>query len=267
MAGPAPDMTLSPELRLRVISAVVLAPLTLALIWAGGAFFLAMLLAVAYLLSREWSALVETPGGAIAMSAAAAAAVVATWFDYAPVALILLTGAGLVLWIVQRTDSADRRLSMIGPLYIGGACMALLWLRLRPEFGFELVLWLILVVWATDIGAYFVGRSIGGVKLAPAVSPGKTWSGLFGGVGCAAAVGACLAWLTGIAGAHVAALMGAALAVAAQLGDLFESWLKRRKGLKDSGNLIPGHGGLLDRVDGLMTTAPGLAVLVWLTGL
>ncbi len=264
MAVPVRDMTLSPELRLRVISAAVLAPLTLALIWLGGPVFLALLIGVSYLLAREWVALVETWGGALVLASLCSVAAAATFFGYPVWGLLVMAVAALAIGVMAPADSPDRGFSALGPLYVGGACVALMWLRMRPEYGFELVLWLFLVVWATDIGAYFVGRSFGGAKLARAVSPGKTWSGLFGGVGCAAAVGGVFAWAVGIAGAHMGAFIGAVLAVVAQLGDLFESLLKRRKGVKDSGNLIPGHGGLLDRVDGVMTAAPGLAVLAWL---
>ncbi len=267
MAVLAPEMAISPELRLRIISAVILAPLTLAVVWAGGVFLLTGLVVAAYFLAREWTALVATPGGAISIAVPAAVAVGATYLNHAVWALVGLAVLGLVYRVISRADSADRDLASVGPLYIGGACMALLWLRMRPESGFDLVLWLFLVVWATDIGAYFVGRQIGGAKLAPAISPGKTWAGLIGGTGCAAIIGGGLAWVAGFIGAHLAALAGGVLAVASQLGDLFESWLKRRRGVKDSGSLIPGHGGLLDRVDGLMTAAPGLAILAWFTKL
>jgi len=267
MVVPAPDMAISPELRLRIISAVILAPITLGVVWAGGAFLLAGLLIAIFLLAREWAALVATPGGVISIAAPAVIGVGATYVNQVGWALVGLVVVGLVYRAVGRADSPDRNLAAVGPLYIGGACMALLWLRMQPDAGFGLVLWLFLVVWATDIGAYFVGRTLRGAKLAPAISPGKTWAGLVGGTGCAAVIGGGLAWLTGLVGALLAAVAGGALAVASQLGDLFESWLKRRRGVKDSGNLIPGHGGLLDRVDGLMTAAPGLAILAWLTKL
>jgi phosphatidate cytidylyltransferase len=115
---------------------------------------------------------------------------------------------------------------------------------------FELVFWLMLVTWATDIFAYFAGRSIGGPKLAPRISPNKTWAGLLGGMAGAAVVGAAAAWLFGIGEPFT--WLGAPMGLLAQLGDLYESRVKRRLGVKDSGNLIPGHGGVLDRLDGLL---------------
>jgi phosphatidate cytidylyltransferase len=123
------------------------------------------------------------------------------------------------------------------------------------------LLWLFLVVWATDIFAYFVGRGIGGAKLAPSISPGKTWAGLVGGMLGAAVVGGIVSTATG-GPIWLAIVAAPVLAVVAQAGDLFESLLKRRAGVKDSGTLIPGHGGALDRLDGLLFATPVYALLV-----
>jgi phosphatidate cytidylyltransferase len=152
-----------------------------------------------------------------------------------------------------------------GAAYLGTACLTFLWLR--SDFDRALALWLIAVVWATDIGAYLVGRSLGGPKLAPSISPGKTWSGLAGGVGAAGLAGLGAALLHGQG--RVAELVAASmvLALVAQVGDLFESSLKRRFGVKDSSDLIPGHGGVLDRVDGLLAAALALGGALWLTGI
>ena len=131
--------------------------------------------------------------------------------------------------------------------------------------GLTLLLWLLLTVWATDIFAFFVGRSLGGPRLAPRISPKKTWSGLAGGVLAAVAVG--LAFAYGLDSSKNWAfpmVLGALLALIAQAGDLMESGLKRRFGVKDSSNLIPGHGGVLDRIDGLMPTSIAVAILIWL---
>ncbi|MEA3010105.1 MAG: phosphatidate cytidylyltransferase [Sphingomonadales bacterium] len=137
-----------------------------------------------------------------------------------------------------------------GMLYVGIPSFALLvieWAR------FDLVFWLMLVTWATDIFAYFAGRSIGGPKLAPRISPNKTWAGLIGGMAGAAVVGAVAAWLFGLSAEVPAFLwLGAPMGLLAQLGDLYESSVKRRRGVKDSGTLLPGHGGVLDRLDGLL---------------
>lgn len=153
-----------------------------------------------------------------------------------------------------------------GVLYV--AAMALSFIILRePQLGgsLSLVIYLLAVVWATDIGAYFAGRQVGGPKLAPAISPNKTWSGLIGGMISAVAVGGLLSIFFAFPHSLTqAAWVSSLLAVVAQTGDLFESWMKRKAGLKDSGHLIPGHGGILDRVDGLTFTAPLLVVLHYL---
>jgi phosphatidate cytidylyltransferase len=145
-----------------------------------------------------------------------------------------------------------------GVPYIVPAAAALLALRAHGPMP---ILFVLCVVWASDIGAYTVGRLVGGPKLAPAISPGKTRSGAVGGLLAAVCVGFAAAWLDG--GRYgIATAVAAVLGVAAQAGDLFESWIKRRVGVKDSGHLIPGHGGLLDRLDAVLFAAPAAALLV-----
>lgn len=140
-----------------------------------------------------------------------------------------------------------------GFIYALAAALALLWIRDRSYDGLALVLWVFIVTWGTDIGAYFTGRAIGGPKLAPAISPGKTWSGLYGGVAAAAVIGGAWAFYAGL---HLVILLLAPLfSVASQGGDLFESWMKRRAGIKDSGTWLPGHGGVFDRLDGMLPVA------------
>ena len=140
------------------------------------------------------------------------------------------------------------------------AAVALLWLRHQPASGRETILWVLACIWATDIGAYFVGRTAGGAKLAPSISPGKTWSGLIGGMAWAAVASAGVGYAFGLGETVHLALAGAALAIVGQAGDLLESAAKRRAGVKDSGRLIPGHGGLLDRIDGLMAVLVAVAI-------
>jgi phosphatidate cytidylyltransferase len=126
--------------------------------------------------------------------------------------------------------------------------------------GFALALWTLAIVWATDIGAYFAGRAIGGPKLAPVISPNKTWAGLFGGMVLAGVAGGAITFF-----GHLPVLtywLAPLLAIAAQLGDLAESGMKRRAGVKDSGHILPGHGGLLDRIDGMLPVAILVAALV-----
>jgi len=147
----------------------------------------------------------------------------------------------------------------LGVGYIGTAAIALLFLREQPQ-GFLLALWTLVIVWATDIGAYFAGRRIGGAKLAPSISPNKTWAGLVGGMLAAAIVGGLIAYAAQLPA--MALWLAAPLAVVAQLGDLLESGMKRRAGVKDSGKILPGHGGLLDRIDGMLPVAIVVAALV-----
>jgi len=131
--------------------------------------------------------------------------------------------------------------------------LALLWIRERDAHGIELLVWVFIVTWSTDIGAYFAGRSFGKRKLAPTISPNKTVEGLYGGIAAATILGSTWAFATGLGTALLA--LAPVLAVAAQAGDLFESGLKRRAGIKDSGTWLPGHGGALDRLDGLVPVA------------
>lgn len=206
------------DLRLRVASACVLAPLGLAALWLGGVAWLLLVGLLTVGLGVEWVALCRRLG-----------------------------------------RSARLPAMLAGVPYVGLGAAALLWLRAGPGSGPRAVLFVILVVWASDIGAYAVGRLIGGPLLAPGISPGKTWAGAIGGLSAAAAVG--------FAGLHPAsALVAAGLGIAAQAGDLMESAMKRGFGVKDSGWLIPGHGGLLDRFDGLLTAAPAAAALALLAG-
>jgi phosphatidate cytidylyltransferase len=152
-----------------------------------------------------------------------------------------------------------------GITYIALPTISLLWLRSMDK-GFAITFWLILCVWATDIAAYFAGRAFGGWKLMPRVSPSKTWSGLAGGIVGAAIIGALTAIIMGTPHPVWLIIISGFLAIIAQIGDLFESWVKRFFGVKDSGTMLPGHGGILDRVDGIVTVAPFVALLMLLTG-
>ena len=154
---------------------------------------------------------------------------------------------------------------LFGFFYCLLPAVSLLWIRERAEYegigtGFDLLIWVFLVVWSTDIGAYFAGRAIGGPKLAPSISPNKTIAGLVGGVVSAVLLAG--AWVYFVRLPAVLLWLAVLFAVAAQLGDLFESGLKRRAGVKDSGTWLPGHGGLLDRLDGLVPVAVLTAALM-----
>ena len=166
----------------------------------------------------------------------------------------LLAGAAFFIVIITQ-----RRELGLGVLYCGLPVLALVIIRRQHE-GVVFALWALALVWMCDIGAYFAGRAIGGPKLAPRVSPNKTWAGLIGGVILAGLFGAFMHWAYGLPLRMT--LATPLLAIVAQAGDLYESWLKRRAGVKDSGNILPGHGGVMDRLDGLVPVAPLAALLV-----
>lgn len=202
-------------------------------------------------------------GSAIVLFAIAGTAL---WFGGIAFGLLLLVGGALVVveWLalvraMTLGGGAKGALMLLGPLAILGA-MAGLWF-IRDHLGMTAALWVFGMVWATDIGAYFAGRAFGGARLAPAISPSKTWSGLIGGMVAALIASATIGDRAGIVG--VPLWIGLFMGLLAQLGDLGESWMKRRAGVKDSGRLIPGHGGLFDRVDGLLPVALLLGALAF----
>lgn len=239
----------------------MLGPVVLLCIWFGGPAWTALMALAGLGLGLEWARLCgcsvrRLPGIAVP-SALIVAGVVGFW-PYGVLALAVGTAAAA---------AAGRRWLMGGLIYIGVTFLALATLR-AGEAGRSNVLFLVLVVWACDIGAYGAGRLLGGPKLAPSISPGKTWSGACGGLVAGMVAGAAVAiWVSpGEWGAGRAALAALLLGVASQAGDLLESWMKRRFGVKDSGRSIPGHGGLLDRLDGLLAAAPVAATIAAITG-
>lgn len=199
---------------------------------------------------------------AIAMILVAVAAALFGGYYFA--VLVAAAATGMYYEWMRITRGWGAAWSVGGFIYALIPALALLWLRDRADHGLALVLWIFIVTWATDMGAYFVGRAFGRTKLAPSISPGKTVEGLYGGMAGAAILGG--VWVL-YAELEVALLVLAPLfAFAAQGGDLFESWMKRRAGVKDSGDWLPGHGGLLDRLDGLVPVAV-LTAMVQLAGL
>jgi phosphatidate cytidylyltransferase len=246
------------ELGRRVGAGVAAALVALAALAIGGLAWWLLAAALALVGLAEWGRLVGAERSRFVLSAlvlgvALVAAAPTAWGpDRSTTALLLILS--LLLMLLPRSAGAAW-----GAAYLGTAAIALLFLRDQPD-GFALTLWTLLVVWATDIGAFFAGRRIGGAKLAPRLSPNKTWAGLGGGMAAALLVGGVVAMLTGLP--RPALWLGAPLAVVAQAGDLFESALKRRAGVKDSGAVLPGHGGVLDRVDGLLPVAILVAALL-----
>jgi phosphatidate cytidylyltransferase len=247
------------DLGRRALSAAVLAPLALGCIWYGGPPYILLIAFAAVGLAIEWVWLCgatpsRVPGAAVPAVVLAGLVLALHWFWTG--AVLMLAGFA-VLWIATRRAQLGA-----GILYVGLPTMALEWLRLETASGRANVLLLVLIVWASDIGAYAVGRLLDGPKLAPRLSPGKTWSGAIGGLIAAIVVGQLAAGLLGGAPIGRTAVLAGLLGIATQAGDLLESGIKRHFGVKDSGRLIPGHGGLLDRLDGLLAAAPVAAVAV-----
>lgn len=209
------------------------------------------------------SDLMVRAGSALVMFAIAG---VALWLGGIAFALLLLIVGALVLveffGLMQRMSvgaGLALLLRIAGPICVLVA-VAGLW-YVREALGMTAALWILGMVWATDIGAYAAGRAFGGARLAPAISPGKTWSGLFGGMIAALVASATIGDRAGIAG--VPLWIGLFMGLIAQMGDLGQSWMKRRAGVKDSGKLIPGHGGAFDRVDGLIPVAFSLGLMAF----
>jgi phosphatidate cytidylyltransferase len=263
-------------LLLRIASALVLAPLALGAVWAGGRWVLALGLFAVAAMGWEWSRLaVRGRFGAAAalipMTGLAATATLSLGAGAGIACLVAAVGALLVLAVAAGSGTGEPVWAAAGTLWIALGTIAFLALAILPEKVHETVFWLLAVVWANDIAAYAAGRGLGGPKLAPRLSPNKTWAGFAGGVVASGLVGGLAATAFG---ASLPALIGMSLllGIAAQLGDLAESWAKRHFGVKDSGRLIPGHGGVLDRVDGLLaasalagvvTLAAGRPPLLW----
>ena len=262
-------------LPVRIVSALVLAPPVLVVLYLGSPYSDVLVCIVAALVAWEWARLCG--GGAVGMpgvaliAAVLAASITAALGFYSVAGWVIAAGSAAAALAATRVRLGEPMWYAIGVVYLGTAMLAFLWLRADPFTGRTVILWLIAVVWATDVGAYVAGRSIGGPRLAPGISPGKTWAGLVGGALAAAVAGFAAAVVLGmgtvdLAGLARITLVGAVLAVVAQVGDLFESHLKRRAGAKDSSNLIPGHGGVLDRIDGLLAAALALGGAVWVMG-
>lgn len=201
------------------------------------------------------------------MPVAAVSAVLMLQLGNVGAAMGIVVAGAILIWGLAKWGAVDDiMVTTFGVLYVSVAGMSLAWLRNLPENGLETVSFLVGVVIAMDIGAYAAGRTFGGPKMAPKISPGKTWSGLLGGATCAGGVGVVAAVISGQTALFAFAVLGVFLGLAAQGGDLIESALKRRHNVKDSGTLIPGHGGVLDRLDGFLTVAPLAGLLVWIYG-
>lgn len=253
------------EMRLRLVSAAVLIPTVLLFTWFDEVSFMVLVLLTGALVLREWLRMVGAGdlagvrwvgwSGLVLIALAALTAPM-------PVAAVVALAAMLAAALVARAQRVDVAVPWVaaGTVYAGLAIMALVALR-RGADGFGAVVFVFLVAWATDTFAFFVGRRVGGPKLWHRVSPSKTWSGAFGGLVAGTLFGALVARWLGVPVTGATLLVAALIAVVAQAGDLLESAAKRHFAVKDAGSIIPGHGGVMDRVDGLIT-ASFLAVLL-----
>ncbi|MDP3076824.1 phosphatidate cytidylyltransferase [Bradyrhizobium sp.] len=255
----------SRNLMMRVLAALVLAPAAIAIAYAGGFLWAALVTLAAIGLYVEWLMIVGAGREPRVIASGAAALAIGgiclAWGRIDTALVVLVVGLVAVALL-----SGERRLwTMTGFLYAAAAELASVLVRLDPVKGFAALMLVLLVVWASDIGGYFAGRGIGGPKLWPRVSPKKTWAGAIGGFALSLGVaGGFAAFGYGQAGPLL--LLAAVLSIASQLGDLFESAVKRRFGVKDSSHIIPGHGGLMDRLDGFVAAIVLAAIFGLLRG-
>jgi len=267
------------NLLLRVISAAVLAPVALVAAYLGGLPFAVFWGVAALVVLWEWMTLVVGPNYRVLVASCAAAIAVADFLAWLgkPVTATFVIGLGALAGAIFAPG--ERRLWVVaGTGYSGGMVLAPVFLRADSGFGFALILLLFAIVWTTDVVGYFAGRAFGGPKLWPAISPKKTWSGAVCGTVGAIVIAVFVARHFGLFDRIATIAVALLLSVVAQAGDLFESWVKRRFNAKDSSHIIPGHGGVMDRLDGFWAAAvvgcvvgvlrggfdePARGVLIW----
>ena len=252
------------DLGVRALSAAVLIPAVLADVWAGGIWFHLFVALLGILMAQEWVTIVHRQNPVqFALHAAGAMCGALLPLDAGLagglIAIAVLWAASAGLAAAEEPGGSAWRYLGVG--YVSIPMIALVLLREDPDYGIAAIVWVMLIVWAADTLAYFAGRIIGGPKLAPRISPKKTWAGLGGAVaGSAIAALAVVLWLK-LPALMMPVLVAACLAIVEQAGDLFKSAMKRQYGVKDSGHLIPGHGGVIDRVDGLVAVATAAALI------
>lgn len=245
------------DLRIRTLSAAVLIPLVLFAVWFGGFVFTGFIFALGIFMAIEWVKIsFGTNKLQLLIHELAAAAVIMGSVTLSLAAIIILS---VVSWVLQRKDGINYW-KVVGVAYVGLPVLALSILRDDVQFGMKAVVWCMVIVWSADVMAYFFGRIIGGPKLVPRISPKKTWAGMVGAIVGAVLASVLFSYFTQL-GFWPLAGVAAGFAVLEQGGDIFESAFKRHFGVKDSGNSIPGHGGVLDRIDGLIAVVVA-AVLV-----
>src|SRR5262245_8036557 len=246
----------------RLLSGIAMAVIAAGALAAGAAAFNALVFVLALLLSWEWGRLVHGRGAEIVIAvhvAAAALAVGLAALGFVGLGLLALPIGAIVAMLLSL--GRHSLFAVLGVFYAGLPAVTLIWLRSDPTYGLRAAVFVILLVIAADTGAFLAGRGLGGPKLWPSVSPNKTWAGLLGGVLAGGIAGALMALAVPGSSALRLGATAAVLAFLAQMGDLMESAIKRRFGAKDTSALIPGHGGVMDRLDGLViaATAAGLA--------
>lgn len=253
------------EMKLRLVSAAILIPLVLTATWLGEVPFALVVLLTGLLVLTEWLRMIGA-GRAVTLHGAAFTALgiltVCAVTQPVGLALLVLAGAvaGIALVAAVHRGSAGVRWAAAGMLYAGVAVLALIVLRKGTD-GFGAVVFVFLIAWATDIAAFFVGRKLGGPRLWRRVSPSKTWSGALGGLLAGAVCGVLVVAVLDAPLSVFAFVAAALVAVSAEAGDLLESAAKRRFAIKDAGSLIPGHGGVMDRVDGLIAASVATVLL------
>lgn len=273
MSGVAPDIQpvtsgdakTSSNLFVRVVAALILAPLTIMVVFTGGWLWILLVTAVAVGLFYEWDTIVNAKRdprvfavGVIALELIG----LALWFGWTGIAFVsAVLGPTLIAFL-----SVERRWWNVGGfVYAAAALIASVLVRLDPAIGFYALVYPLLIVWVTDIGGYFAGRTFGGPKLAPRISPKKTWAGAIGGLVLSVLIALAATWL-GWGRLVPMLVIALLLSIVSQFGDLFESWVKRSFGVKDSSQIIPGHGGLLDRLDGFVAAIVFAALFGYLRG-
>lgn len=269
------------DLGVRSLSAAVLVPAALLDVWLGGVWFELAVALLAVLMAYEWTAIVHGGSSAqFALHAAGALSGAILPVDAGLLSSLLAIAAltGLSAAAVAARSMPINAWTWLGVPYVAVPALSLVVLRASPDYGLGVLLWLFVAVWAGDSCAYFAGRMIGGPRLAIRISPNKTWAGLGGAIAGAALASWALAAAMDLAAVLPLTVAGGFLGLVEQAGDLFKSALKRHYGVKDSGRLIPGHGGVIDRVDGLAAAAvaalifgclragpdvPGRGLLAW----
>lgn len=268
-----PDPKLVPKksnLFIRIISALIMLPIAIYIILAGGLAFVILLNVITVLILFEWNGICEKKPFSILFVAQAISAMAMIWAIYvnSPYVIILSFESLAVIIVASIFSKAKKSWALLGYLY--ALIPTISFIMIMKGSGGSVILWMMIVIWSMDTGAYFVGKNIGGPKMSPKISPNKTWSGLIGGTITAMILG----WLYVNYGriemvslfenATILLLLSGLLALLSQMGDLAESAVKRKFGVKDSGAIIPGHGGIMDRIDGVLFVAPAVVIVEYL---